>query len=133
MMLNALSRAGLCLALIFAFAPAGAHDLHVAAPAKPASELTYARAAEIGHAIVTAEAQATYTEYTGDEARKLIGVMNAVEPVSHWTADRIVVIDPDGEQPFRVGVVEADCVTHAFPVPRAVWSEIVPTALGTKS
>jgi hypothetical protein len=59
--------------------------------------------------------------------------MNAVPPVSAWTADRVVVIGAGEDLPFRVGLVENSCVTHAFPVPHEVWSGILSAALGDRS
>jgi hypothetical protein len=131
-MINA-RRAGLCLALIFTAGSALAHDPHAKARTKPACETTYARVAEIGRQILSQDAQATYVEYTGDEAAKILTAINAVEPVSSWAADKIVAIDPDGEQPFRVALIEKGCATRAFPVPRAVWPDLVTSAIGSKS
>ena len=106
-----------------------AHDLH----ATPACDMSYAQVVTIGHSVVAANPAATFTDYGGAEARKLIDEMNAVEPVSHWTAQHIVVIDPADGEAFRVGVVDQDCVTHAFPVPREIWPAIVSDALGAPS
>ena len=106
-----------------------AHELHV----KPACAMTYEQVTRIGRSIAAANPQATFTDYAGAEAGKLVDKINSVEPVSHWTADSVVVIDPAGNEAFRVGLVEKDCVTRAFPVPREIWPGIVREALGLTS
>jgi hypothetical protein len=115
--------------VVFMATGAGARDLHT----KPACDMTYAQVVTIGHSVVAANPDATFTDYDGDQAKKLVDKMNAVEPVSHWTAQHIVVIDPGDGEAFRVGIVDQDCVTHAFPVPREIWPVIVSDALGDAS
>lgn len=130
---GALARlAFLVAALVATVSHVRARDLH-AHPAAPACDLTNRQVSAIGREIVAKDAQATYVEYHGDEARKLIGAINSVAPVSHWDADAIVAIDPDGEQPFRVAIIVSGCATHAFPVPRGIWPGVVAQALGSKS
>jgi hypothetical protein len=118
-----------CLALVALLTPAMARDLD----ARPACELTYEKAVEIGHGVVAQNPDATFTEYSGKEAKKLVDAMNAFPPESSWTADRVVVIGAGDDLPFRVGLVENGCVTRAFPVPHIVWSGILSAALGDRS
>jgi hypothetical protein len=129
-MLPTLPRGAFSCAFLLVAGAAMAHDLHVT---KPACRMTYEQVRDIGAKIVTGDAQAVYVEYTGEEARKLIAAINAVEPVSDWRADKIIAIDADDEGPFRVAVIEAGCVTHAAPVPRGVWPALLSAALGDKS
>ena len=129
-MSNALFRGAFACLALFSTGAARAHDLH----AEPACEMSYAQVVTIGHSVVAANPEATFTDYSGAEAKKLVDEMNAVEPVSDWTAEHIVAIDPgDGEAAFRVAIVDKNCVTHAFPVPREVWPAIVGKALGSAS
>jgi hypothetical protein len=135
-MLNALSRAAFARAALIAATvalgapPAGAHDLH--AKAAPC-EVTYEHIVEIGRGIVAENPDATFTDYTGAEARKIVDAFNAVEPVSDWTAEHVLVIDPADDEAFRVGIVDKGCLTHAFPAPRGAWQGMVRAALGDKS
>jgi hypothetical protein len=109
--------------------PAFAHDFH----AKPACQMTYDEAVGLGHAVVEANADATFSDYSGAEAEKIVGTLNAVEPVSHWIADHVIVIDAADGGVIRVGVVSNDCLIHALPVPRDIWPAIVSQALGDRS
>jgi hypothetical protein len=134
-MFNVLSRDAFARAVFIAAvvalmtSHAHAHDLH----ATPACEVTYDHVVEIGHQVVAENPDATFTDYSGAEAKKIVDAMNAVEPVSTWTAEHIVVIDPADGEAFRVGIVDKSCVTHAFPVPREIWPGMVREALGQQS
>jgi hypothetical protein len=130
-MLNALSRAALIAAAVALGAPpAGAHDLH--AKATPC-EWTYEHIVDLGHEVVEENPDATFTDYAGAEARKIVDAMNAVEPVSDWTAEHVFVIDPAIDEAVRVGLFDEGCATHAFRVPRGAWQGMVRAALGDKS
>jgi len=109
--------------------PVYAHEFH----AKAACQMSYDEAVGIGHAVVAANSDATFADYSGAQAGKLVDRLNAVEPISHWVADHIIVIDAADGGVIRVGVVEHDCLTHALPIPRDIWPAIVTEALGDRS
>jgi hypothetical protein len=69
--------------------------------------------------------QAVFTDYSGEQAAKLMAGLNAMPPVSEWTAEHILVFDfPDA--PIMVGLVERGCVTRAFKIPREDWGRRSP-------
>jgi hypothetical protein len=141
-MFNASSRGGFARACLIVMIAAGGafelfaarvalgHDLH--AKAAPC-ETTYGRVVEISRQVVAANSGASVTDYTGDEAKKIIDALNAVEPVSTWGAEHILVIDPSGDEPFRVAIVDKGCMTHALAAPRSIWSKMVRDVLGQPS
>jgi hypothetical protein len=100
--------------------------------AAPKCEMPYDEAISYGRRGVAADNAAIFTDYSGEEAAKLLTGINAFPPVSDWAADHILVFDsPD--QPIVVGLVEAGCVTKAFKVPRDDWAGVRRAALGDPS
>lgn len=98
------------------------------APA-PKCEMSYDEAVGYGRCGVAEDDAAIFTDYSGDEAAKLIAGINAFPPVSDWTADHILVFDAPGE-PVVVGLVNGGCVDKAFKVPRGDWAGVLRAALG---
>lgn len=96
-------------------------------------QVTHSRAREIGRKVMSDNPDASYTEYSGDEAKKIIDAINSTPPVSAWDADTIIVIDAKDGGPFRIGLIVNDCVTRAMPIPREVWPDLVRTAIGEHS
>ena len=124
-MIVRLSCAAILASALALTAPASARDLHVTKKC----ETNYTETLAIANRVVEATPGAKVTDYSGPDAQKLIAAINAVEPVSDWTATHIIVVDT-GEDAFRVGIIDHDCLTHASPVPRAVWPDMVKQALG---
>jgi hypothetical protein len=110
--------------------PAASRADPVAAPAK--CEMPYDEAVSYGRRGVAADNAAVFTDYSGEEASKLLDGINAFPPVSDWAADHILVFDSPDE-PIVVGLVEAGCVTKAFKVPRDDWAGVRRAALGDPS
>jgi hypothetical protein len=92
--------------------------------------VTLGHAREIGRGVLTSNPNGAYTEYTGDEALKILDAINETPPVSAFAADTIIVIDAADGEAFRVGLSVDGCVERAFPVPREVWPGLVRAALG---
>ena len=105
-----------------------------APPRAPAAkcEMAYDEAVSYGRRRVAADNAAEFTDYSGEEAAKLLIGINAFPPVSDWAADHILVFDSP-EEPIVVGLVEAGCVTKAFKVPRDDWAGVRRAALGDPS
>jgi hypothetical protein len=103
-----------------------------AAPAPTKCEMPYDEAVSYGRRGVAADNAAIFTDYSGEEAAKLLVGINAFPPVSDWAADHILVFDSPDE-PIVVGLVEAGCVSKAFKVPRDDWAGVRRAALGDPS
>jgi hypothetical protein len=109
-------------------------DPAAAPPRAPAAkcEMPYDEAVSYGRRGVAADNAAVFTDYSGEEAARLLIGINAFPPVSDWAADHILAFDsPD--QPIVIGLVEAGCVTKAFKVPRDDWAGVRRAALGDPS
>jgi hypothetical protein len=115
------------LAEIAAFATVSRAD-----PAPAKCEMAYDEAVSYGRRGVAADNAAVFTDYSGEEAAKLLIGINAFPPVSDWAADHILVFDSP-EEPVVVGLVEGACVTKAFKVPRDDWAGVRRAALGDPS
>ena len=107
-------------------------DTTITRPAPAKCETSYDEAVSYGRRGVAADNAAEFTDYSGEEAAKLLIGINAFPPVSDWAADRILVFDSPDE-PIVVGLVEAGCVTKAFKVPRDDWAGVRRAALGDPS
>jgi hypothetical protein len=105
-----------------------------APPRAPAAkcEMAYEEAVSYGRRGVAADNAAVFTDYSGEEAAKLLIGINAFPPVSDWPAEHILVFDTPDE-PIVVGLVEAGCVSKAFKVPRDDWAGVRRAALGDPS
>jgi hypothetical protein len=102
------------------------------APAPAKCERPYDEAVSYGRRGVAADNAAEFTDYSGENAAKLLIGINAFPPVSDWTADHILVFDsPDGA--IVVGLVEKGCLTKALEVPREDWAGVRRAALGDPS
>lgn len=102
------------------------------APAPAKCEMPYDEAVAYGRRGVAADDAAVFTDYSGEEASKLLIGINAFPPVSDWSADHILVFDAPDE-PIVVGLVDQGCVTKAFKVPREDWAGVRRAALGDPS
>jgi len=102
-----------------------------AAPA-PNCEMPYDEAVGYGRRGVADDNAAVFTDYSGEEATKLLVGINAFPPVSDWAADHILVFESPDE-PIVVGLVDHGCVTKAFKVPRDDWAGVRRAALGDPS
>jgi hypothetical protein len=107
-------------------------DTTIKRPALAKCEMPYDEAVSYGRRGVVADNAAEFTDYSGEEAAKLLIGINAFPPVSDWAADHILVFDSPDE-PIVVGLVEAGCVTKAFKVPRDDWAGVRRAALGDPS
>ena len=103
-----------------------------ATPAPAKCEMPYDEAVSYGRRGVAADNSAAFTDYSGEEAGKLLEGINAFPPVSDWSADHILVFDSPDE-PIVVGLVDKGCVTKAFKLPREDWADIRRAALGDRS
>jgi hypothetical protein len=105
-----------------------------APPRAPAAkcEMPYDEAVSYGRRGVAADNAAVFTDYSGEEASKLLIGINAFPPVSDWTADHILVFDAPDEA-IVVGLVEKGCLTKALEVPREDWAGVRRAALGDPS
>jgi hypothetical protein len=132
---RALARLGLlALALVgmASYPEVSRADTTMTLPAPAKCEMPYDEAVSYGRRGVAADNAAEFSDYSGEEAAKLLIGINAFPPVSDWAADHILVFDsPDG--PIVVGLVEAGCVTKAFKVPRDDWAGVRRAALGDPS
>ena len=129
--------------LVVVFAGMGSYpavsgaDTTITRPAPPRAtaakcEMPYDEAVSYGRRGVAADNAAVFTDYSGEEAARLLVGINAFPPVSDWAADHILVFDSPDE-PIVVGLVEAGCVTKAFKVPRDDWAGVRRAALGDPS
>jgi hypothetical protein len=107
-------------------------DTTITRPAPAKCEMPYDKAVSYGRRGVAADNAAVFTDYSGEEAAKLLIGINTFPPVSDWAADHILVFDSPDE-PIVVGLVEAGCVTRAFKVPRDDWAGVRRAALGDPS
>jgi hypothetical protein len=105
-----------------------------AAPAAPAcvsADVIIERA----KAMVEQDGHSELLIYADQRAAKLRDYINAIEPATNFTADRIVVMTLDDHHPKPAALimfVTGKCVSHAFPaLPFAQWREMLKIALGT--
>jgi hypothetical protein len=102
------------------------------APAPAKCEMTYEEAVSYGNRGVAADSTAAFSDYSGEEAVKLLAGINSFPPVSDWTADHILVFDAPDEA-IVVGLVDKGCVTKAFKVPRDDWATLRSEAIGDRT
>jgi hypothetical protein len=133
---GAFARLGFLVLLLVGTAsyPAVSRAGPASAPRAPTAkcEMPYDDAVSYGRRGVAADNAAVFTDYSSDEAAKLLIGINAFPPVSDWAADHILVFDSPDE-PIVVGLSEAGCVTKAFKVPRDDWAAVRRAALGDPS
>ena len=103
-----------------------------AEPPAAKCEMPYDEAVSYGRRGVAADNASVFTDYSGEEAAKMLDGINSFPPVSAWVADHVLVFDAPDE-PIVVGLVEAGCVTKAFKVPRDDWAGVRRAALGDPS
>jgi hypothetical protein len=118
----------IALAGIVAFAAPSRADPSPAAKC----EMPYDEAVSYGRRGVAADNAAVFTDYSGEEASKLLIGINSFPPVSDWTADHILVFDAPDEA-IVVGLVDKGCVTKAFKVPRDDWATLRSEAIGDRT
>ena len=128
---GALVRLGFIAVVIVGMASCAAVSRADPAPT-PKCEMPYDEAVSYGRRGVAADNAAEFTDYSGEDAAKLLIGINAFPPVSDWAADHILVFDSPDE-PIVVGLVETGCVTKAFKVPRDDWAGVRRAALGDPS
>src|SRR5271163_3925405 len=72
-------------------------DTAITRPAPVKCEMPYDEAVSYGRRGVAADNTAEFTDYSGEEAAKLLIGINAFPPVSDWAADHILVFDSPDE------------------------------------
>ena len=115
-----------------AIGPSFASDM----PARPNSlpgcdSATYEQATATGHRVVAANPSTVFTDYAGDEAAKLLAVINAFPPATKYPAEHVLVIEMDAEDwPVMIGLVHDGCIIISIKARQDTWTKMRHGALG---
>src|SRR5438105_1958818 len=62
------------------------------------------------------------TVYSGERALKLVKALNSLPPETNYRAERLVVVERQGEKPMTLIVfVSHECAEHPIGVPMSAW------------
>lgn len=62
---------------------------------------------------------------TGDDARRFVATFNAIEPVSDYKADRVIVFSLPGNPTARADLVLGGCIVHSEMLPAGAIDAIL--------
>ena len=100
---------------------------------EPTCSLTYERASATGRAAVVADPTAVFTDYSNDEAVKLLAAINALPPATEYLAEHVLVVETPDDDSVMVALVHDDCVSQTFRTPHEDWEKLRRGAIGDPS